>query len=190
LVLAQPGDSAQRLHSALIGGGQQAEARRLAADWRQRHPDDLLFAQYLGDIALAEGHADAAEAFYREVLAKRPQDPVALNNLAYTLALQKKPGAVTLARQALLAAPDAPAVLDTLAFCLAAEGELPQALLAQGKAVQAAPEAPMLRLQLARLQLQAGDKSGARAELAVLARLGSGFARQAEVAALLKSAGT
>ncbi|MCK7493542.1 MAG: tetratricopeptide repeat protein [Comamonadaceae bacterium] len=56
----------------------------------------------------------------------------------------------------------------------------------QRETVQRAPDTPSLRLTLAKLLLQSGDKPGARAELDRLAKLGAGFAEQAEVAELMK----
>ncbi|MBP6898850.1 MAG: PEP-CTERM system TPR-repeat protein PrsT [Burkholderiaceae bacterium] len=187
LAKAQPGDAATRLHAALNAGKKTAEAEALAADWRKRHPQDLGFVMHLGDSAMAAGQLAKAEALYREVLALRAEHPLALNNLAYALAAQKKPGGVALAERALKAAPEAPAMLDTLALALAAENQLPKAVEVQAKAVKLAPEAAQYRLQLARLQIQAGDKAAARGELQTLAALGAKFPRQAEVAELLKS---
>lgn len=189
LTRQQPGDTALRLHSALVAGKKQAEADKLAGEWRKSHPADLAFVQYLGDIAMASGRLDEAETLYRQVLEKQPNNPLSLNNLAYALATQKKPGGIALAETALLQAPEAPALLDTLAYCLAAENQLPRALEVQTKVVALAPDMAQFRLQLARLQLQSGDKPSARAELAKLAKLGAAFPRQAEVAELLKSAG-
>lgn len=188
LARKQPGDSAQRLHMALGAAGKKAEADKLGAEWRQSHPDDLGFVLYLGDAAMAANELPKAEQFYRAVADKQPRQVVALNNLAYVLAAQKKPGGVALAEQALKLAPNAPAMLDTLAFALAAEGQLPKALEVQAKAVAAAPDTPNFRLQLARLLLQKGDKPAARTELDKLAKLGKDFPRQAEVAELLKQA--
>lgn len=189
LTRKNPGDSAQRLHGALLAAKKTAEADKMAADWRKSHPDDLGFVLHLGDVAMAGGRAAEAEALYAEVLARQPENTIAMNNQAYVLALQKKPGAVALAEQALKRAPKSPAVMDTLAFTLAADKQLPRAIEVQGQAVAAAPEAPQFRLQLARLQLQAGDKTAARSELEKLAKLGPAFPRQAEVAELLKQAG-
>ena len=186
----QPGDSAQRLHAALVAGKKPAEADQVAADWRKRNPGDMAFVQYLGDTAMASGNAAAAETLYRQVLGVQPDSTLALNNLAYVLALLKKPGSVALAEKALATNPDAPALLDTLAFSLAAEGQLPRAIEVQTKVVAAAPEAAQFRLQLAKLHLQAGDKPSARTQLNNLAKLGAAFPRQAEVTELLKSAGT
>ena len=143
---------------------------------------------YLGDKAMASGQLPEAELLYRQVLDKQPQQVLALNNLAYVLATQKKPGAVAIAEQALKLAPKSAPVMDTLALALAAEQQLPRAVDVQKQAVAAAPEAYNFRLQLARLMLQAGDKATARSELSTLAALGNKFPRQAEVAALIKSA--
>ena len=184
-----PGDSAQRLHGALLAGKKPADADKLAAEWRKSHPDDLAFVLHLGDSALASGNAAQAEALYAEVLARQPDNVIAMNNQAYVLALQKKPGAVTLAEKALQKAPKSPAVMDTLAYTLAAEQKLPRAIEVQAQAVAAAPAAPQFRLQLAKLHLQAGDKPSARTELQTLAKLGAAFSRQAEVSELLKQAG-
>lgn len=189
MVRKAPGDSAQRLHGALLAGKKTAEAAQMAADWRKAHPDDLAFLLHLGDSALASGNTAQAETLYAEVLARQPDNVVAMNNQAYVLALQKKPGAVALAEKAYQKAPKSPAVMDTLAFTLAAEQQLPRAIELQTQAVAAAPAAHQFRLQLAKLHLQAGDKPSALTELQALAKLGTAFPRQAEVADLLKQAG-
>ena len=184
----QPGDAGQRLHAALSAGKKTAEATAFAQDWRKKHPEDGAFVLYLGDQAMAVGQLDEAEAFYRQVLDKQPRQVLALNNLAFVLATQKKPGAVAMAEQALQLAPRSAAVMDTLAMALAGEQKLPRALEMQKKAVAAAPEVYNFRLQLAKLLIQAGDKANARSELSTLAALGNKFPRQAEVAALIKTA--
>lgn len=189
LTRQQPGDSAQRLHTALSAGKKTAEADKLVAEHRKAQPDDWAFELYLGDLAMANSNLLGAEQQYQRVLEGQPDNVLALNNLAYVMAMQKKPGAVALAERALKIAPDTPALMDTLAFSLAAENQLPRAVEVQVKVVAAAPDAPQFRLQLAKLQIQAGNKPGARSELAKLAKLGPGFARQAEVAELLKSMG-
>ena len=189
LTRTAPGDAVQRLHQALLLGGKAAEAERMAADRRRAHPEDLGFVLYLGDAATAANRPEQAEPLYREVLARAPKHAIAMNNLAYTLAVQKKPGAVAMAEQALKLAPDNPMMLDTLALSLAADQQLARAIEQQTKAVSLAPQAPEFRLQLAKLQLKSGDKASARAELITLSRLGARFARQPEVSELLKANG-
>ena len=190
LTRQQPGDSAQRLHTALVAGKKQAEADKLAIDWRKSHPTDMGFVLHLGDLAMTNNTLPQAEQLYKQVLEAQPDNVLALNNLAYLTAMQKKPGGVALAERAQKLAPDTPALMDTLAFCLAAEQQLPRAIELQSKVVAAAPDASQFRLQLAKLHLQAGDKPAARGELNTLAKLGASYPRQAEVAELLKSTGS
>jgi predicted Zn-dependent protease len=182
----RPGDSAQRLYAALLGGGKVAEAEAFAQEWRKKQPDDMGFVQGMGDQAMAAGKLAEAEAAYRQVVDKLPDSVLALNNLAYALAAQKKPGGVALAEKAAKLAPRNAAVLDTLATALAAEQQVAKAVEVQKQVVEMAPEVLDYRLGLARLLLQSGDKVGARTELSRLAAQGSRYPRQAEVAALLK----
>jgi cellulose synthase operon protein C len=123
------------------------------------------------------------------VLAIDPAHALSLNNVAWLLLAQKKPGALPLAQQAVQAAPDLPALRDTLAQALAADRQLPEALAMQKSALALQPDDPDLRLRLARLYAEANEKRLAKAELDRLAALGDRFPRQAEVAAVLKSLG-
>lgn len=184
----RPGEAPQWLHVALVSGGKTAEADAFAQDWRKKHPDDMAFVQSLGDQAMTAGNHAAAEAAYRQVVEKLPESVLALNNLAYVLATQKKPGGVQLAEKAAQLAPRSAAVMDTLATALAAEQDLPRAIEVQKKAVDVAPDSPDYRLGLARLLLLSGDKAGARTELSALSALGAKYPRQAEVAAMIKKA--
>ena len=77
--------------------------------------------------------------------------------------------------------------MDTLGSALMQENKLPQAIEWQRKAVEAAPNVPGYRLNLAKSLLKSGDKAAARAELEKLAKLGDKFGGQGEVETLLKS---
>lgn len=187
---AQPADSAQRLYTVMREAGKAVEADKWADEWRKSHPNDMPFVLMLGDTALAGNQLPQAESLYRTVVARQPKQVTALNNLAYVLALQRKPGAVATAEQALLVVPDSPLLMDTLALALASEQQLPRAITVQTRVVAMAPKSPQYRLQLAKLLLQAGDKVRARQELDALAKLGTGFTRHAEVADLLRSSGS
>ena len=118
-----------------------------------------------------------------------PAHALSLNNLAWLLLEQKKPGALALAQRAVQAAPDLPDLRDTLAQALAADGQLSEAVAMQKQALALRPDDPNLRLRLARLYAQANEKKLAKAELDRLSALGDRFPRQAEVAAVLKSLG-
>ncbi len=180
-------ETAVRLHQALLAGKQRAEAERLAADWQRDNPRDATFRFHLGDTALAQNDFAGAETHYRAVVDLQPGNALALNNIAWLMVRQSKPGAVAMAEKANTIVPDRAPLLDTLATALAAENQLPRAIETQKKAVQTSPNDPGLRLNLARLYVKAADKPAARTELQTLAKLGDKFGGQAEVAELLKS---
>ena len=56
----------------------------------------------------------------------------------------------------------------------------------QKKVVNLQPSAPLFQLNLAKIQIKAGDKTGAKVTLSELTKLGDKFGGQAEVASLLK----
>lgn len=179
-------ESAIKLHTALLVAGRADEAGQFASAWQKEQAKDAAFRYYLGDSALMRSDWATAESHYRAVLALQPDHPMALNNVAWLLLKQSKPGALAVAERANSLHPYEPAIMDTLAAALASEGQLSQALLKQAEAVKLSPETPALRLNLARMYLQSGDKGLARSELKVLSKLGTGFPQQAEVTELLK----
>jgi len=176
---------AVRLHGVLAAANRGAEADRFAAGWTREQPRDAAFRFYLGDRALATGDYAAAEAHYRTVLEVQPENALTLNNVAWLMAQQNKPGALAPAERANQLLPDQPALMDTLAWVLARENQVPRAVELQRRAMAKAPQDQSLRLTLAKIYLQGGDKTQARTELEALAQLGDGFGAQAEVKQLL-----
>jgi Flp pilus assembly protein TadD len=75
--------------------------------------------------------------------------------------------------------------MDTLAYVLALDRHPQRAVELQKKAMALAPQNNGLRLTLAKIYLESGDKVNARAELDTLAKLGDKFGAQAEVTRLL-----
>lgn len=178
-------DTAIKLHAALNASQRGADADKLAAAWIKDHPRDAGFHYYLGDAALARKDYAAAEASYRSVLEIQPTHALAMNNVAWLMAQQKRPGALPLAEKANELLPNNPALMDTLAWVLALEKQPKRALELQRKAMAQAPEAHGLRLTLAKIYLESGDKVQAKTELETLAKLGDKFGAQAEVTRLL-----
>jgi putative PEP-CTERM system TPR-repeat lipoprotein len=176
-----------KVHTALLGAGKKAEADTFAREWTRQAPQDAAFAYYLGDRALSDNDLPLAEAKYREVLKVQPNNALALNNVAWLLVKQGKPGALPLAEKATQVMPDRAQLLDTLASALEAESQLPKAVETQLRAVALAPTDGMLALRLAQLYIKQGDKPKARVALEELAKRGDKFPAQAEVGTLLKS---
>jgi len=175
------------MFKVLLSAGRQAEADQFGASWMKAHPNDLFFDYLLAETAITRNEYASAEPRLQRVLAAYPDNLPALNNLAWALSKQRKPGAVALAMRAVDLAPANADILDTLATAQAAEGQVTEALATQQRAVGLAPEKHELRLGLARIALQAGNKELARTELQRLRILGPSYPQQAEVARLSQS---
>jgi predicted Zn-dependent protease len=93
------------------------------------------------------------------VLEAQPENVWALTNLAGMLLQSRQAEALTLADRAAQAAPFRADVKTVLASALAANLRLDDAVRVQLEAVSLAPEAPGLRLALARLYLTAAKRT-------------------------------
>lgn len=184
---AAPGTGiAIQLHRSLVNQQRRAEAARLAANWMRERPRDFAFKSHLGEMAIAARDWPEAEQHFSAILKENPNHALAMNNVAWLMLKQGKPGALALAERAAAAAPESPALLDTLAAALLAEGQTARALETQRRAVALAQQkAPEIDLNLARMLIQTGEAAEARTILARLTRLGGRFDQQDQVAKLL-----
>ena len=110
---------------------------------------------------------------YEQVLAMHPEEPIALNNLAYALATHRKAPAEALpfARRAAALAPGSAAVLDTLAWVEYLAGNSAVATELFAKAIQLGPEIAEIRLHAAEAFAASGVPDRAQNELAEALRL-------------------
>jgi len=182
-----PQEASTRTHNTLVALGQAGEAELFAQRWIADHPQDAIFPFYLADRALAARDYAGAEVRYRQVIKLQPNNALALNNVAWLMVQQSKPGAVEYAEKANQLLPGRPPLMDTLASALAAEKQLPRALELQKQAVERAPEDGSLRMNLAKLYLAGDQKGMARSELEKIEKMGRKYPNQEEVAKLLKT---
>lgn len=187
LPLASGATVAILLHRTLVKLGRADDADRLAVSWRKDRPSDPAFLFYLGDMALSRNEHAAAEAHYRSVIELQPDNALAHNNVAWLMTRQNKPGAVAVAQKANQLLPNRAPLMDTLAWALAHEDQLSKAIEVQKKAIVNSPDDHGLKLTLAKIYLKGGEREHARAELDDLSRMGTRFARQAEVTELMKA---
>lgn len=173
------------LHGALVKAGKAEEAANVAANWIKVNPKDLLVRGYLANLALQAKDYRVAVRLYEELLADSPNNALALNNLAVATDQLGDWRALGYAEQANRLAPDNPHVLDTLGWILVERGDLRRGIELLRRAVATDPDAPDLRLNLAKALVKSGDAVGARRELVVLAKLGDQYPRQDEVRTLL-----
>ncbi|MDT1877249.1 tetratricopeptide repeat protein, partial [Acinetobacter baumannii] len=99
------------------------------------------------------------------IIERTPQDPMALNNLAWAYGQAKDPRALATAERAAKIAGDNPAIMDTLGWLLVEQGNTERGLPLLKKAAAAAPNAPEISYHLAVGLVKAGDKEGARKSL-------------------------
>ena len=178
-------EGAIRLHRTYLAAGQASSAEQLAAEWRKERPADAAFVAYLGEMAMSKKSWAEAEQHFSSVVKAQPKNVVALNNVAWLMVQQGKPGAVEIAQRANQLRPGRAALLDTLAAALAAENQLPAAIRTQKDALELSPREHAYRLSLARLYIQAGERRMALAELEKLERSGDRFAGETEARRLL-----
>ena len=173
-----------------IAGGDNGKAQALLAARAEQHPDDLVIRRGLADLYLLEKKYDAAASEETRILSQRPNDPIALNNLAWLHQQRGElPKARELAEKAIAAAPpSAPAtglIKDTLGWVMLEQGEV-QAALPQLEAASAAlPGNPEIQYHVAVALQRAGRPNDARAVLEKLLSSGTSFASKAEAEKLL-----
>ena len=175
---------ARQYYLALYRNGRKAEADQFGAAWINANPTDVAFDYQLAVAALEREDYPQAETRLQRIVQLRPEYPDALNNLAWVLASRGKPGGAAFAQRALALAPDKPEFMDTLALALMVDKQPAKALEVQKRVVELRPTEPAYRLSLARIAIEAGDKTLARAEIDRLKALGASYPQQAEVAAL------
>ena len=180
------GELAVKLHGALNASGNNAEAERWAAAWLKEQPKDITMRIYLGDLAIARKQYNDALRAYLAALDLQPENPLVLNNLAWVSGQIKSPKALEYAEKANRLSPNQPPIMDTLAMLLAEKGDTARAIDLQRKALQIAPQAALIQLNLAKVLIGSGQKDAARKELEALAKLGDKFPNQAEVIRLQK----
>ena len=98
------------------------------SEWVKKHPDDLVSRKALAEGLYRSGRLDAARALYEEALARTPDNPLLLNNLALIYASEGKPEALDLARRAHAAMPGTPELADTLGWILVLDGQVTEGL--------------------------------------------------------------
>ena len=124
---------------------------------------------------------------FEHVLALQPNNAVALNNRAWLKGQLGMEGALADAERTNVLVPNQPAFMDTWAMLLSAARQHDKAVEIQKKAVALQPQLLPLKLNLAKIQIQAGNKDAARALLDELSAAGEKFPQQAEVDQLKKT---
>jgi uncharacterized protein (TIGR03790 family) len=166
------------------GAGSRSDlehAVRLAPTW--------LTPQYtLASSYEVEKQFDQAIAQYRQILKADSRQALALNNLAYSLAVQKGElsEALPLAERAWTLAPRSGAAADTLGLIYLMRGDVGRGRPLLRQAATLAPDNAEIRLHLAQAHLAAGDRAACDKELAAALALAPALRTRPEVVLLLE----
>ncbi len=145
--------------SALSSAGHPDEGTALLRDWVAKQPDATV-SDTLAAADIDAHRYDLAEKSLTAVLAERPTDAVALNNLAWIYQHNHDPRALDLARRAYLLQPS-PQTADTLGWIVLQQGNANLGLLLERRAVAAMPRDPSVLYHFAAALKAAGQSDSA-----------------------------
>ncbi len=151
------------------------EARELLEATAQGRPESVEPLLDLAQLEERAGNPSGAVAVYRRALARAPDNPGILNNLAYLLAGDPVTSAeaVTLAEKAYAVAPNNAAVADTLGWALYQKGDLTRAEELLTRVAKARPAAGEVRYHLGMVYAKQGKTEEARRELEAALKAGN-----------------
>jgi putative PEP-CTERM system TPR-repeat lipoprotein len=147
---------ALRLATADAAASHWDAAATVMRGWLASHPDSPEVSGVLAKLDERAGRFDLAVGELETRLHYRPNDPAALNDLAWIYETKNDPRALALAQKAYQLAP-APQIADTLGWIMLQHGEVQPALGLLQKAVAQRPDDPTLAYHLA-LALQKSGK--------------------------------
>jgi predicted Zn-dependent protease len=145
----KPGSAvAVRALQAKIRAKMDAPASELQ-DWLKRTPADSAAHRALGDYYLSTGRNREAISELEQVVAARPTDGMALNNLAWLYHLEGNPLALATAKKARAMLPDSPDVADTFGWLLVQNHRVEEGLNVLKTAAQQAPSNSQIQFHIA-----------------------------------------
>ncbi|HUB11663.1 MAG TPA: XrtA/PEP-CTERM system TPR-repeat protein PrsT [Acetobacteraceae bacterium] len=173
-----------RMVGAQLRAGRRGMAQVTLADWLAKHPNDLVALEQAAELDIASGNYDAATKALQNILAEKPHDPIALNNLAWVYQQQHNPQAMDLARQAYLLAPG-PQTADTLGWILTNAGKASSGVLLLRQASALAANDPRVQYHFAVALNDTGDKADAIKLLTAVVAVKADFTEKAQAQQLL-----
>jgi putative PEP-CTERM system TPR-repeat lipoprotein len=132
-----------------------------------------------------DGENDAAVSEYEKVLESSPEQPIALNNLAWLSMESGDARAESYARKAYAVAPDNANVIDTLGWILVQKGDVEDGLNLLKPLAEQHPGQPVYQYHLAAALAKMGDSDRARGILEAVLRDNGAFPGREEAEELL-----
>ncbi len=172
-----------RAETLVSTGGDRDAARVALEEATKTAPNVAPFELQLAVLYEQAGQSDRAAERYQRVLDVQPNNAIALNNLAYSMAVRgKSPAkALPLAKRAAAAAPNDGTVLDTLAWVEHLLGDDATAAKQIAQAVVRAPRIPEIRFHAAVIYAASGARAVAEIELKEALRLAPEYEMREDV---------
>ena len=169
--------------TAIAIGGDKDAARVALEEATKTSPNVAPFELQLALLYEQMGQFDRAAERYQRVLDVQPNNSIALNNLAYAMAVRRKSPAeaLPLAKRAATGAPNDGTVLDTLAWIEHLLGDDVTAAKQIAQAVRLAPGNPEIRLHAAVIYAASGARAVTEIELKEALRLDPSLETRDEV---------
>jgi Flp pilus assembly protein TadD len=161
------------------------EPARSLTRWVASHPDDAGARVALAEALVRDGEPARAAEQLRAVLATRPQDVTALNNLAWIYHELGDPRALGLARQAAALAPNVPQVADTLGWILVEQGQASEGVPLLERAAGSRSASPSIRYHYGAALARTGATERSRQLLTELLADEASFPERTAAAGLL-----
>lgn len=173
----------------LLARDEPAGARQAFEQASALAPKAVALQLMVATLEETAGEYDAAMGRYRQILELQPANIIALNNLAYSLAVRShQPArALPLAKRAAALAPRNGSVLDTLGWVEHLLGNHEVAADVFREAVRASPADAEIRLHAAVVYAAAGRDEEAKKELEEALKLDPGLEAREEVERLRKN---
>lgn len=168
--------------TALSNSGHNDDAIKLLRDWVAQQPDATV-SDTLAAIDIVAHRTDLAEKNLLAVLAERPNDAVALNNLAWIYQQRQDPKAFGLAQRAYMLQPSAQTA-DTFGWIILQKGNPTAALTLLRRAAASIPNDPSVLYHLAVALKANGQRDGAARLVTALLANPAKFAERDDVVKL------
>ncbi len=186
LAISPSGSLVMDIYSAYSAAGKPKEAEAVVQRWLASAPDDLDVRGYLANSALKVRRFDKAIEQYRYILQKKPDNVLALNNLAWIYGELKDPQAIPTAEQAYRLKPGDPHVADTFGWLLVENGQTQRGLDVLKKASESTPNAFAVRLHFGQALLKSGDVVKAKQQFESIVSARGAVSQRRDAAAALE----
>lgn len=159
-----------RLAAATIRAGRVDSSVKLLGEWVSQRPEDFNALQQLSEILLTMERYDDAAVYLQQLLAKKPYDAVALNNLAWIYQQKGDDRALPMARRAYVLSPNAQTA-DTLGWILVTTGNAANGVSLLRQATTEASNDPRVVYHYAVALKDTGNKEEAIKQLTIVVGL-------------------